>query len=271
MSLLNKDQLKALADFNEFASESNASNPSHPLPEEREPVAPKHIQDWIIDAAIEEFPGYKEHSDTKRRAWEEGAMALYKYLNVAEIPAPIPQPVSKKTDETLYQEWLNQPGIEKAPPIPESLPTEEIPEEIRAWIEEKATERFEQFKKRIGASEESSYAYLYGCRDLATDLYKQLASSLSSMKAERDNALNDRDNWQKEAFALSSLLEGKNLEVVQLREEAGEYRKALTKMINAAVLLISGEDSLSRWDDIFIAKKEAQTVENKYKKEEPNP
>lgn len=65
------------------------------------------------------------------------------------------------------------------------------------------------------------------------------------------------NNWRKEAFALAALLEGKNLEIAQLKEEAGEYR--------AALVIVQAGAYGPRYGGVFP---EVVNALAKYKKEE---
>lgn len=188
----------------------SAQYPSHPLPEEREPVyrvikmsdrrppydkyvfllnywptvlGPVFLSGYLKKGEygdfIQTYSGVYD-LDTKL-AWQD----FFEWLE--QIPAPIPQPVSKETETELYfrcnhflydsrcSVQCDECKPKVAPPIPESLPTE-IPEEIEYWIRSQTDKVVREMPLRsvslIGHEEED--VYKGGYRDAAIAMYRKL-------------------------------------------------------------------------------------------------
>lgn len=121
-------------------------------------------------------------------------------------------------DRASMQRWLKNN-------IPTSVPTtgegeQPIPEDIRQWIEAKIDQRTEEFKKREGVDEVSSYAYLYGGRKLAEDMYRKMQEEIRAEKIKTGEVANAWVGTMQDNSKLES-------ELIASRTEAAAYWKAL--------------------------------------------
>lgn len=245
MSILNEDQLKALADFYEFANEPPANPgdmPSRPV-EKEYPIggyAPGNYQCFCVTCKAW-FTG-----DKRAVQCEPCAEKVVEEWAIEQLSAPSKEGTSQESHSLIVdaQNELLSGAYSKIKALEYQLSS--MTEELRKarknvdglthwWTEAKAErdaalKDSEEKQVSINSHYERFNEFIEAANHAREGQEKALKLLDQALK-ERDVAIGSSRTWEKETSTLGAILEGKNLEIAQLKEEVGEYRNMINHLV----------------------------------------